>query len=301
MKVVISGGSGFVGSHLTHALLARGDRVTILSRKPRTYSHPHLSAAVWAPSEGKLAPEIFEQADAVIHLAGEQIVGKRWTEARKRSMEASRLESTKLLARTLSQLAHPPSVFLSASAVGYYGARPAEETLTESSAAGQDFLAQLCQKWEALAEQARSPQLRVVTPRFGIILDSQGGALPLMALPYRFFVGGHLGSGEQIVPWIHRQDLVRALLFCLEHQTITGPVNCTAPQPVPQREMSQLLAQVLRRPALFPVPSWALRALFGEGAAPLLTGQRALPDQLLSHGFSFDYPELLPALRSLLS
>jgi uncharacterized protein (TIGR01777 family) len=291
MNIVVAGGTGFLGTALVTRLRQDGHGVTVLTRAPR---QPH--EVRWDPY-GSPAGWVHElqHADAVINLAGASI-SKRWTAAHKREMWNSRIQATRTLVDAMTSLSRVPPTLLSGSAVGIYGPR-GDEPLTEQSAPGAGFLASLGREWEKEA-LAAAPQTRVVLLRTGIALDRGGGALPLMALPFRFFVGGRIGSGRQYLSWIHRDDWVAMVTWALKSK-LSGPLNVTAPIPVTNAEFSGTLGQVLRRPSLLPVPAIALRVVVGEMAGELVTGQRVLPEKARAGGFAFQYPDVETALREI--
>lgn len=293
-RVAITGASGLVGSALSTVLSVCGHQAVPIVRRPTP------GGILWDPRAGSIDAEALEGIDAVVHLAGESIAGGRWTDEKKRRIEESRVLGTTLLARTLAGLQRPPRVLVSASAVGYYGDR-GDERIDESSPRGEGFLAETCEPWERSADPARDAGIRVVHPRIGVVLAQRGGALAQMLPPFRFGVGGPLGSGQQWMSWIALDDLVYVLLHALAHDRIEGPVNATAPQPVRNADFTRVLGRVLRRPAFLPVPAFALRLLFGEMADHLLlTGQQVWPDRLTEDGFRFAHPDLEGALRHLL-
>jgi uncharacterized protein (TIGR01777 family) len=289
MKIVVSGSSGLVGSPLVQALEARGDTVVRL-----------VHGRQWDLDRNVIDRASLEGSDAVIHLAGENIFG-RWTEAKKQRVRDSRVRGTRLLSNTLVGLTRPPTVLLAASAVGYYGDR-GSQTLTESSSPGHDFLAEVAREWEEATGSAARAGIRVVNMRFGIVLSPAGGALGKMLTPFRMGLGGPIAGGTQYVSWIARPDLVAAIQHVLDKRDVSGPVNLTAPNPVTNREFATTLGKVLGRPAIVPVPAFALRMAFGaDGAAMLQAGQRVLPERLLASGFQFDFPAIEAALRHLLA
>lgn len=298
MRVLISGASGFVGGALARTLVAEGAQVGRLVR-----GEPQVPLDVrWSPQAGHLdraALEAVTPVDAVVHLAGESIAGGRWTAARKARIRDSRRDGTRLLAEALAALAQKPPVFVSASAIGYYGYQGDTE-LTEDSPAGTGFLPDVCQQWEAAAEPARQAGIRVVHPRIGIVLSGTGGALPTMALPVRMGVGGPLGTGNQWLSWISIDDMLRVLRFAIERNDLEGACNAVSPHPVRNREFTRLLGRVLRRPAFMPVPEFLLKLVLGEMAEILLGSQRVLPARLLQLGFQFRDTDLEALLRRLL-
>lgn len=301
MKLILAGGSGFIGSALRNTLTEKGHEVIVLTRRPALQEQPGARSRYVAwnpPQEGSWQKE-FEGADGLINLAGESIVGKRWTNGQKRKIIESRIDATHAVRRAIEMASKKPPVLINASAVGYYGMREDEE-LTEESPAGRDFLGETCQAWEWEAMRARELGIRVVMIRIGIVLEKNGGALAKMLLPFRMGLGGPLGSGKQWMSWIHLGDLVGLIQFALENRQVSGPLNGTAPKPVRMKEFSQTLGRVLHRPAIFPVPAFLLKILLGEMADMLLTGQRVLPKKALQGGYVFRYPELEQALKEIL-
>lgn len=289
----MTGASGFIGRALTRSLESAGHTVLPISRSAGAGR-----AIQWDPERGKLDPRALEGIDAAINLAGENI-GQRWTSEVKRRIRDSRVRGTELLATTLARLETPPSVLVSASAVGIYGDR-GDEILKEDSPPGNDFLAVVVQEWEDVAEPAREAGIRVVHPRQGVVLSPGGGALKRLLLPFRLGIGGRIGSGMQWMSWIDRRDLVSLIGFLLESD-LAGAVNAVSPQPVRNAEFSSTLGRVLGRPAVIPTPALLLKLLFGEMAeATLMAGQRVLPDRLLAGGFEFRYPRLHTALEEML-
>lgn len=304
MRVFVTGATGLVGTRLVRELLARGDAVVALSRRPVPPDRfgPPVDAVVGDPTRRGPWLDRLADCDSVVHLAGENIFARRWTAAVMAELRDSRVNSTALLAVELGkQPTRPdgtPKAFVSASAVGYYGPRGAEE-LTEDAPPGGDFLARLAAAWERAADPARAAGVRVVHPRLGVVLDPAGGALPQMARPFRLFVGGRVGSGTQYVSWVHRDDLTHLLLLALDTPAVVGPLNATAPHPVTAAEFARALAAALHRPAWLPAPSAALRLALGKVAGVLTTGQRAVPAKARAYGFRFRFPTLGPALADL--
>jgi uncharacterized protein (TIGR01777 family) len=297
MRIVIAGGTGFLGTPLAAGLTRHGHDVVILTRRTG-----HLPAALvtWNPdgTAGAWAAAL-EQADAVVNLAGASVGGRRWTEAWKRELRDSRLLATRSLVAGLQAVPARPRVFVSASGIGYYGPR-GEEEVAEGEPPGDDFLARMGIEWEAEAARAGDSGARLVILRTGLVLAPDGGSLGRMLLPFRLGIGGSFGSGRQYVPWIHRRDWIDLVRWSLVSQAVHGTLNATSPQPVTNREFTRTLARVLRRPAVLPVPPFALRLVLGELADSVLTGQRAVPRRALTLGFHFRFPELEPALRDLL-
>jgi uncharacterized protein (TIGR01777 family) len=291
--VAITGATGLIGHALVERLRASGRRVRRLVRSRRPESPDDI---VWDPMRDVLAPHDLEGVEAVVHLAGEPIA-QRWTTARRHAIRESRVRGTALLARVLAKLEKKPSVLLSGSAVGIYGDR-GDEAVAEDSAPGTDFLSGVAREWEDAAGTAKEAGIRVVLLRTGIVLSPQGGALEKLLPPFRLGVGGPLGSGRQWMSWIALHDHLRAMEHALATTGLHGPVNLVAPNPVTNAEFAATLGRVLGRPALVPVPSFALELLYGEMArATLLAGQRVLPKALLRSGFKFEHPTLEQALR----
>ena len=300
MKFVVAGATGFIGRKLTDALLEQGSSVIVLTRNPggMQTTHPSLKFAPWDGERPGAWSQYLDGADAIINLAGQSIGDRRWTAHRKQQLRSSRVNSTKLLVEAVKDCRIKPRVLLNASAVGYYGNVETGD-VTEKHPAGNDFLGKLCSSWESAALVATDLGVRVVLLRSGIVLDPKAGALQRMLLPYRLFVGGPLGSGRQWLPWIHREDEVRAILFAIDNEQISGPLNLAAPEPVSMLGFSKALGKTLRRPAFFRVPSFVLRLLLGEMADMVLTGQRVVPKSLVEAGFEFRYPTLDKALADL--
>ncbi len=293
MTIAIAGSSGLIGSALTRALEAKGKRILHLVRRtPQAQNE-----VAWNPERGELDASRLDDVDAVINLAGENIA-QRWSDDVKRRILDSRVKATSLLARTIAQAPQRPRVFLSGSAVGYYGDR-GDEVLSEESAPGNDFLASVCKAWEAATVEASNAGVRVVHLRTGVVLAKHGGALPKMLLPFRFGVGGKLGSGKQWMSWIALRDHVRALVFALD-SGIEGAMNVVSPHAVTNEEFTDTLARVLHRPSLFTVPRVALDLALGEMSETILDSQKVKPARLTSAGFTFELPLLEQALRSAL-
>jgi uncharacterized protein (TIGR01777 family) len=308
MRIVIAGGTGFLGNPLSEVYAEEGHDVRVLtrglpvgaSRHDSGTGVPGVTRVGWRPDgqSGAWASAL-DGADAVINLAGEGIGDRRWTPQRKALIRDSRVIPTRSLAAGIAGASYPPPVFISASGVGYYGTA-AGDSKTESSPAGDDFLAHVCEEWEAEAQRVKSAATRVVTIRSGVVLERGGGALPKMVTPFRFFAGGRMGSGRQYMSWIHRIDWIEMVRWIVETRGVTGPVNVTAPAPVTNREFARALGRAMRRPAVLPAPAFALKLMLGEMAEPLvLKGQRAIPQCALSHGFHFRYPEIDQAFRGI--
>lgn len=299
MKVTVTGATGLIGTALVAALKGRGDEVTVLSRNPEEAARElGVEAVAWDPMAEPAPSSAISGRDGVVHLAGEP-VAQRWTESVKRSIRASRDLGTANLVAGIAASEPRPSVLVSSSAVGYYGKHGAE-IIDESAPAGSDFLAEVCVEWERRARAAEELGLRVVIVRTGVVLDSGGGALKTMLPPFRAGVGGPVAGGKQYMPWIHLDDIVGIYLAALDGAGWSGPVNGTAPEPVTNAEFSKALGRALGRPAIFPVPAFAIRTLYGEMAEIVTEGQRAVPARTLESGYVFQQPELDAALRSAL-
>lgn len=297
MKILVTGSTGLVGSALIPILKAKGHEVIRLVRSTPTDS---ASEIYWNPEKGTLNADELEGVDAVVHLAGDNLAEGRWTDEKKRSIRESRVKGTTLLSETLAKLERRPEVLASASAVGFYGNR-GDELLTERSASGEDFLAEVCREWELATQAVAQSGVRVVNLRFGVILSGEGGALKKMLTPFRMGVGGKLGDGRQYMSWIAIDDAVGAIEQALDDDSLRGAVNVVAPDAVTNYEFTKAMGRVLSRPTIFSVPAFAARLAFGEMAdATLLTSQRVEPARLKEAGFVFKYPELEGALRHVL-
>lgn len=301
MKVFVVGGTGFVGSALTKMLVYQGHTVTLMAR------HPKQDAAqerqVQFVSGDGTRPGKWQDAvaahDLVINLAGVTVF-KRWNEAYKKLLYDSRILTTRHLVEAIPENNVSTRCLINTSGAGYYGFRGDEE-LGEDASPGNDFLAKLAQEWEAEAFKAASKGVRVAVARFGIVLGKHGGALQQMAMPFKFFMGGPVGSGKQWIPWIHIQDLCRAMLFVAEKEDISGPINFCAPEPVRNRDLAKAIGKAMGRPWFVPAPAFILKLVLGEFGSVILEGQRAVPRVLLNHGFVFDYPRIEVALHDLLA
>jgi len=295
MKIVVSGSTGLIGSALKSAL--RDHEVVPLVRRSVTSGE---QALAWDPERGTIDRAGLEGTDAVIHLAGENVFG-RWSQAKKQRIYDSRVKGTRLVSDALAGLHRPPATLLAASAIGYYGDR-GEEAVTEESAPGEDFLAHVARDWEAATAPAARAGIRVVNMRVAVVLTTTGGALAKMLPAFRLGLGGTVGSGNQYLSWIALDDIIDAILHLLAKPNLVGPVNMTAPTPLTNRDFAKTLGKVLGRPAVVPVPAFALRMVFGtEGAAMVQSGQRVLPARLIGSGFRFSFSEVEPALRHLLA
>jgi hypothetical protein len=303
MKIIVSGGSGLLGRALVDRLAALGHDLVILTRdasgQARTQG-PRIRTVEWTPDgrTGRWAHEI-DGADAVVNLAGAGIADRRWTPARKALIRSSRALATRSLVAAVREAPRKPSVFIQGSAVGYYGADRGDAVLDESFPPGDDFLGQVCVAWEAEAYPVQALGCRLVIARTGIILAAAGGVLIRMKLPFQFFVGGPVASGEQFISWIHIDDWTAMMLWAMTSASLDGAFNATAPEPVTNRDFSAALGRALRRPSWLPVPGLALRVLFGELAGPLLIrGQRVRPARALAAGFTFAHPAIDDAMAA---
>ena len=296
MKIVISGASGLIGTQLVTTLKSSGHEVVQLVRRSAAAGQ-----IMWDPKSGKLDPASLEGCDAVIHLSGAGIGDKRWSDAYRKEILDSRTATTLLLANTIASLQRKPSVFLSGSAIGIYGAR-GDEQLTETSAHGTGFLADVCEQWEAAAKPAIDAGVRTVFLRTGIVLSPKGGALKKLLPLFRLGIGGKFGDGKQWQSWISMDDEVASIIHLLT-ANVSGAVNLTAPQPVTNAEFTKVLARVVKRPAIVPVPTFAPKILLGGELADalLFTGQRVMPQALTASGYVFKHSTLESALRSLLT
>jgi uncharacterized protein len=299
MKIVIAGGTGFIGKMLTDLLLAEGHSVVILTRGNRE-SSGKVQFVKWLEEGAKPETEI-RHADAFINLAGVSINAGRWSENHLKQIYESRMTATDELLRIISLLPDKPSVLVNASAIGIYPASIKTVYTESSTERAKDFLGKTVHDWENKAKLVEGHSVRAVFMRFGVVLGKEGGALPLMALPYRLFVGGKVGSGEQWVSWVHVMDVVRAFVFALVNEDLRGPVNVTSPSPVQMDDFGKTIASVLHRPHWMPVPSFAMKMVLGQKSALVLEGQHVVPQRLIDYGFEFTFPILKLALDDLLT
>jgi len=296
MQIAISGSHGLVGSELVAELERQGRAVRRIVRGTAAADQ-----IAWDPAAGTIDLERLEGLDAIVHLAGENIAEGRWTAAKKGSLRDSRVQGTRTISEGLAQLKRKPRVLVCASAIGYYGDRPGE-TCDENSRPGEGFLPELCVAWEAASRPAAEAGMRVVRLRTGVVLSTKGGALAKMLLPFKLGLGGIVGSGRQYWSWITIDDLVRAILFAIDKETMIGPANCVTPHAVTNREFTKTLGRVLHRPTIIPMPAFAARLALGEMANDLLLGDNHIvPCVLQDAGFLYKFPQLEPALRHLLS
>ncbi|MBE9186678.1 TIGR01777 family protein [Microcoleus sp. LEGE 07076] len=306
MKVAIAGATGFVGSRLVEKLQSAGHQAVVLSRDAQkalrvfpASAYPNLEVVAYTPAESGDWQNSIAGCDAVVNLAGVPIAEEKWTEARQQAIRDSRKQTTEKLVEAIVNANPKPSVFVSASAIGYYGTSETAE-FDENSPAGNDFLAAVCKDWEAAAQPAKNAGTRLAILRLGIVLG-MGGALAKMLPPFKLFAGGPIGTGKQWFSWIHRDDVVDLILYALQNPQVEGVLNATAPNPVRMNELCQTLGEVLSRPSWLPVPSFALELLLGDGAKVVLEGQKVLPKQTLASGFQYQYPTLKLALEEILS
>jgi len=298
MRLVVTGASGFIGSALCAQLLEQGHSLTLFTRgSPRDGGSAAKRWLHWTPGTLREWKSALDGVDGVINLAGEPIAEKKWSHTQRHRIETSRIDSTDSLVQAIAEAKQKPQFFISASAIGYYGPR-SDETITEEASPGNDFLSVLCRDWEEEAKKAEELGLRVVRLRTGIVLGSGGGALKKMVEPFKFFIGGQLGSGKQWMSWIHLEDHVRLTIELMNNPQARGPVNATAPNPVPNKEFCQTLAKVMHRPCWATAPAFVLRLALGEMADMLLTGQRVVPAAAEKLGFQFHYANLEDALEA---
>lgn len=308
MNIVVTGATGFIGRPLCAHLLALGHRVTVLSRdagRAQAALGDQIKSLTWGAQTGEAWKKVVGSADAIIHLAGESVAGAKWTPAYKAQIRSSRVDSTRLLVDAMREAERKPSVLISTSAIGYYGDRK-DETVTEKSSPNNDFLAEVCVAWEAEARKAEILGVRVTRMRIGIVLGP-GGALekmlhplPLPINPYKLGAGGPMGSGKQWMSWVHLDDVIGLYTWALLNTEVQGAVNVTSPNPVTNAEFAHAIGEFFHRPTLVPIPAFALRALLGDFAQSLLTGQKALPEVAEKLGYHFKYATLAAALRAIL-
>lgn len=300
MKIVVFGGTGFVGSNLIGNLLEKGHEVIVVSRdinkSKNTFSNK-VAHIEWDYATD-VVPAGMEEADCIINLAGVSIANKRWTSEIKDAILTSRINATRAIVLSIKRKIINPKILVNASAAGYYGNR-GDEKITEDAAPGEDFLAEVCKKWEYEALQAKEFGVRVVLIRTGLVLGD-GGVLKIMTLPYKFFVGGRLGSGKQWFTWVHIEDIVNIYTFAVENEQIQGPINSCSPEPVRNKELNKILGSILKRPSFLIIPSFAVRLVMGEMADVVLHGQRAVPQKLKENGFEFKHPQIKEALEKIL-
>lgn len=301
-KIIVTGATGLIGVELCNALISRGEKVTIFSRNiesARKVLGDKFSYVKWNYKNPQKWQESLADKDAIIHLAGANLFAKRWTENYKKEILESRYMSTKNLVASLMNSQGKVKVFICSSGVGYYGSR-GEETLTENSNPGNDFIADVVRKWEGEAAEASAFGVRTAMLRQGIVLSKKGGALAKFLLPFNFFIGGALGNGKQWFPWIHIDDLIAIYLFILDNPEVSGAINTVSPETIRMKEFAKSLGKVLKRPSLFSVPEFVLKILLGEAASTILSNQRVIPKKLVDLGFKFKFENLEDALGNLL-
>jgi len=300
--VLITGGSGFIGRRLAQELLKRGDRVTVLTRdaeKARGKVTPGVRVAGWTPNKEGPWYEELDQVDAVVHLAGE-LVAQRWSDTKKKEIVDSRVGSTDRLVEAIGRARKKPGVLVCASATGFYGPRDPNEEVDESSERGKGFLAELVEQWEGAASKATDHGVRTAMVRIGVVFGKGGGALEKMVPAFKMFVGGPIGSGEQVYSWVHLDDVVGLLMMAIDDDRASGPINATSPYPATAGEIAKAIGLVLNRPSFFKVPSFVVNALLGEAAEILTESQRVIPRRAIDLGYEFRYARLMPALESIL-
>ncbi len=296
-KILITGGTGFIGEELRMLLLQQGHYITVITRSPKKYKDEAAKNQQFISWEDDLV-EAMNTADAVIHLAGESIFSQRWNEEVKKRIYDSRIDSTRQLVGAMKKAENKPDVFVSASASGFYG-NQGDKVLDESNPVADDFLAQVCKDWEEESQKVAELGVRVVNPRIGIVLEKNGGALEKMLPPFKFGVGGPVGDGKQYMSWVHRTDLCNALIYPIEQEEIEGAYNVCAPNPVDMNEFAETLASVINRPNIFRVPKLALQVMYGEGAKPITDSIRMQPKKLQVNEFEFRFDELEEALADI--
>lgn len=295
--ILLTGGTGFIGKELRRLLLQEGHYLTIVTRSPKKYEDEKAKNQQFIAWDGDLISAM-NDADIVIHLAGENVFSQRWSDEVKKKIYNSRIDGTRALVDAMREADTKPELFISASASGYYG-DGGDSIKTENDLAADDFLAKVCVDWEAEAQKAAELGVRVANPRIGIVLEKDGGAMEKMIPPFQFFVGGPVGDGKQYMSWIHRDDLINALLFPIENENVEGAYNVCAPKPVTMNLFADVLGDVMNRPVLFRVPKIALQIMYGEGAKPILDSIRMKPKVLQEHGFDFRYDDLEEALADI--
>jgi len=301
MKIAIVGGSGFIGRNLAKALHRAGEEVIIFSRKNSLPQELMGLANIHLVSTSKPSAKDLEGVDALVNLAGESVVGEKWSDKRKEALRTSRVDFTRSIVEELAKVKVKPKVFLQGSAIGFYGMHETgKPVFSEDAKPGEDFLAKLCVDWEEEANRMKEFGVRTVLIRTGIVLSPESGAMQQMLLPFKMFVGGPLGNGKQYMSWIHLADMIGAIQFLLANPKAEGAFNFTAPNPCSNEEFSTVLGKVMGRPSFMRVPSFPLIALYGEGAEVILKGQNVIPTKLTALNYQFQFPELKPALEDLL-
>ncbi|MDP1677310.1 MAG: TIGR01777 family oxidoreductase [Bacteroidota bacterium] len=303
MKILITGGTGFIGSYLLHQLSQETHHIILLTRsesRTTTVNKAEVKYVHWNSQTTDTWSKELDGCDIVINLIGKNIFEERWNGKVKQEILNSRITPTKLLVEAIARMERKPSLLISISAVGFYGDRN-DEVITEQSSGGNDFLADVVKQWEEAACEAEQYDVRVVTPRIGLVLEKSGGVIGKMLLPFKLFVGGPIGSGQQFLPWIHMDDVVRGILYPIENKNFHGVYNLVSPNPITMNEFSKSFGNVLHRPSWIHVPNVALQILYGEGSKVILSGQRAVPEKLLTAGYRFSFSDLKIALKNILS
>ena len=303
MRIIITGGTGLIGRPLSAALVADGHDVTVLTRNPdKVKDMPAgVKLAAWDGQSAQGWGQLADGADAIVNLAGENLIAGRWTKEMKQKIRQSRTQAGKAVMEAISAASVKPKVLVQSSAVGYYGTATGDKPVTETDPVGNDFLAKVCFDWEHSTAAASRMGVRLPVLRTGVVLANEGGAFPKLLLPFKLFAGGPLGSGKQWLPWIHIDDEVRAIQFALTNEGADGPLNLSAPNPATNSEIAKKLGEIMGRPSFVPAPGFALQTVLGEMSVLVLEGQRAVPAKLQALGFQFKYPTLEPALRQLLA
>lgn len=297
MKIVIAGGTGFVGRALCETFFREGHEIIVLTRYIRKKTHSNITYIEWL-NDKELDISTFDDIDVIINLAGESI-NARWTKKKKAQILNSRLTATKAIHKLIQQLKKKPNVYIQASAIGFYGTSETETFTEQVSKPGHDFLAHVVNEWEKAGKAIENEGIRTVYMRFGLILSKDDGALPRIILPYKWFAGGKLGKGNQWASWVHIQDVCSMIRFAIENDKINGPLNVTAPNPVTMNELGKTVAKTLKRPHWLPVPAFALKLILGEMSTLILDGQRVLPEKALEHGFQFQFETIDKALTDI--
>lgn len=298
MRYLITGGTGFIGSNLRNMLLKDGHFITVITRSPEQYKSQMAENQKFIGWDDQLA-SVMNETDVVINLAGKNLFGLRWTEAVKKELVDSRVDTTRTLVEAMEKADDKPDIFISASGISYYGDR-GDKLLDETNQPGDDFLAKLCIKWENEALNAEGLDVRTAIPRIAPALQDGGGFIEKMKLPFQLFVGGPVGSGRQYVPWIHMRDLCRAILYPVEIDDLQGPYNACSPSPVTMNEMAEVMGKVMNRPSFFRVPEFLVKAVLGEASIPVISSLNVQPKKLQFSGFEFEFEDLEEALADIL-
>jgi uncharacterized protein (TIGR01777 family) len=302
MRIIITGGTGLIGRSLSFDFVNAGHDVIVLSRNPSSYQEhfpSNVTLRSWDAESPSIWGDLLVDDVAIVNLAGSSIASSRWTDTQKNTIVDSRVKAGRAISEAVRQAKIKPKVLVQSSAVGYYGVQD-DNIITEADPAGDDFLSDVCVQWENSTSELESMGTRRVIIRTGVVLDADEGALPRMVLPFRFFVGGSIGDGQQYLPWIHLFDEVKAIRYLIENEDAQGVYNLSAPNPVTNAQFAHILGRVLGKPSIMPTPAFAIRTLFGEMSTVVLDGQRAVPERLLQSGFKFKYEQLEEALDNIL-